>query len=242
MLHKTRGIVLKTTDYAENSVIVKIFTQKFGLQSYLINGVKKPKAKIRLNMLQPLHILDMVVYHKPNGGIQRISDARSEPILQSIPYDIIKSSLVIFMNEMIYKSLKQEDQDEVMFEFIEKSVELLDKTDQRIANFHLIFLMKLTRFLGFFPDMSFADPYSFFDLKNGVFLKHQPPHSFFIEEKFIPLWISVLRNSMDNFLEIKIDAITRKYFIQKVIDYYTLHIENFGDVKSHIILEEVLSP
>lgn len=242
MLHKTRGIVLKTTDYAENSVIVKIFTQKFGLQSYLINGVKKPKSKIRLNMLQPLHILDMVVYHKPNGGIQRISDARSEPILQSIPYDIVKSSLVMFMNEMIYKSLKQENHDEVMYEFIEKSVELLDNTDIGIANFHLIFLMKLTRFLGFYPDMSFADTYSFFDLKNGVFLKHQPPHSFFIEEKFISHWISILRNSMDNFLEIKIDASTRKYFIQKVIDYYALHIENFGEVKSHIILEEVLNP
>lgn len=239
MLHKTKGIVLKTTDYAENSLIVKIFTQKFGLQSYLINGVKKPKAKIRLNMLQPLHILDMVVYHKPNGGIQRISDARSEPILQSIPYDIIKSSLVIFINEVIYKSLKQEDNDEVMFEFIEKSIELLDKSDKGIANYHLIFLMKLTRFLGFYPDMSFADSSSFFDLKNGIFQKHQPPHSFFIEEKFIADWIAILRNSMDNFLEIKLDSQTRKYFVQKVIDYYALHIDSFGEVKSHLILEEI---
>lgn len=241
MLHKTKGIVLKTTDYAENSVIVKIFTQKFGLQSYLINGVKKSKAKIRLNMLQPLHILDMVVYHKPNGGIQRISDARSEPILQSIPYHIIKSSLVIFMNEMIYKSLKQEDEDEVMFEFIEKSIELLDKSENGISNFHLIFLMKLTRFLGFYPDMSFADSVSFFDLKNGVFVDQQPIHLFFIEEKYIVQWLQILRNSMDNSLEIKLDAATRKYFIQKVIDYYSLHIASFGDVKSHIILEEVLS-
>ena len=242
MLHKTRGIVLKTTDYAENSVIVKIFTQKFGLQSYLINGVKKPKAKIRLNMLQPLHILDMVVYHKPNGGIQRISDARSEPILQSIPYDIVKSSLVLFMNEMIYKSLKQEDDDEVMFEFIEKSIELLDKTEKGIANFHLIFLMKLTRFLGFYPDMSLADSSSFFDLKNGVFVKHQPLHLLFIEEKYIVQWLQILRNSMDDFLAIRMNATTRKYFIQKVIDYYALHIESFGEIKSHTILEEVLNP
>jgi DNA repair protein RecO (recombination protein O) len=240
MLHKTKGIVLKTTDYAENSVIVKIFTQKFGLQSYLINGVKKAKAKIRLNMLQPLHILDMVVYHKPNGGIQRISDARSEPILQSIPYDITKSSLVLFMNEMIYKSLKQEDDDVVMFEFIEKCIEMLDQSEKGIANFHLIFLMKLTRFLGFYPDISNADTSSFFNLKNGVFLKHQPLHLFFIEEKYLAHWIDILRNSMDNFLAIKLDAATRRYFIQKIIDYYSLHIDNFGEVKSHIILEEVL--
>jgi DNA repair protein RecO (recombination protein O) len=241
MLHKTRGIVLKTTDYAENSVIAKIFTQKFGLQSYLINGVKKPKAKIRLNMLQPLHILDLVVYHKPNGGIQRISDARSEPILQSIPYDIVKSSLVLFINEVIYKSLKQEHEDEIMFEFIVKSIELLDHTEKGIANFHLIFLMKLTRFLGFYPDMTGADTSSFFDLKNGVFVNHQPVHLFFIDEIQIEKWLQILRNSMDNFLDIRLDAASRKYLLQKVIDYYSLHIDSFGEVKSHAILEEILS-
>ena len=241
MLHKTRGIVLKTTDYAENSIIAKIFTQKFGLQSYLINGVKKPKAKIRLNMLQPLHILDLVVYHKPNGTIQRIADARSEPILQSIPYDIVKSSLVLFINEMIYKSLKQEHEDEIMFEFIAKSIELLDHTEKGIANFHLIFLMKLTRFLGFYPDMSYADSTSFFDLKNGVFVHNQPLHLFFIEEKYMVDWLQILRNSMDDFLEIKLSSASRKYLLQKVIDYYSLHIDSMGEIKSHVILEEVLS-
>jgi DNA repair protein RecO (recombination protein O) len=240
MLHKTRGIVLKTTDYADNSIMAKIFTQKFGLQSYLINGVKKPKAKIRLNMLQPLHILDLVVYHKPNGTIQRISDARSEPILQSIPYDIVKSSLVLFINEMIYKSLKQEHEDEVMFEFIAKSIELLDHTEKGIANFHLIFLMKLTRFLGFYPDMSYADSTPFFDLKNGVFVHKQPLHLFFIEEKYRADWLQILRNSMDDFLEIKLSSASRKYLLQKVIDYYSLHIDSMGEIKSHIILEEVL--
>jgi DNA repair protein RecO (recombination protein O) len=241
MLHKTKGIVLKTTDYAENSVIAKIFTQKFGLQSYLINGVKKPKAKIRLNMLQPLHILDLVVYHKPNGNIQRISDARSEPILQTIPYDIVKSSLVLFMNEVIYKSLKQEHEEPIMFEFIAKSIELLDQIENGVANFHLIFLMKLTRFLGFYPDMSNADSSSFFDLKNGIFVNHQPLHLSFIETQQMENWLQILRNSIDDFLVLKLSSASRKYLLQKVLAYYALHIESFGDVKSLAILEEVLS-
>jgi DNA repair protein RecO (recombination protein O) len=241
MLHKTKGIVLRTTDYAENSVIAKIFTQKFGLQSYLINGVKKPKAKIRLNMLQPLHILDLVVYHKPNGTIQRISDARSEPILQTIPYDIVKSSLVLFINEVIYKSLKQEHEEPIMFEFIAKSIELLDQTESGVANFHLIFLMKLTRFLGFYPDMSNADTSAFFDLKNGVFTNQQPLHLSFIDSHQLANWLEILRNSMDDFLAIKLSSASRKYLLQKVIAYYALHIESFGEVKSLAILEEVLS-
>ena len=95
MLHKTRGIVFKTTDYGETSVIVQVFTEKFGLQSYIINGVKKPKAKISRNMLQPLHLLDMVVYHKKHRQVQRYQielGKKSRSQLQTIPYDVIKSS------------------------------------------------------------------------------------------------------------------------------------------------------
>lgn len=240
MLHKTKGIVLKITDYADNSIIAKILTQKFGVQTYLINGVKKPKAKIRLNMLQPLHLLDMVVYHKPNGNMQRISDARSEPILQTIPYNILKSSLVMFINEMIYKSLKEQHEDETMFEFIFKSIEWLDTTNEGITNFHLIFLSKLTRFLGFYPDMSTMDKSAFFDLKQGVFTHQQPLHIYFIEEEFIKKWIDLFLWPLDNFSQFKLDQKSRKYFIKKLIDYYALQIENFGEVKSHLVLEEVL--
>nr|MBC7611599.1 DNA repair protein RecO [Pseudopedobacter sp.] len=240
MLHKTKGIVLKITDYAENSIIAKILTQKFGMQTYMINGVKKPKTKIRLNMLQPLHLLDMVVYHKPNGNMQRISDARSEPILQTIPYDILKSSLVMFINEMIYKSVKEQHEDETMFEFIFKSIEWLDAADEGITNFHLIFLSKLTRFLGFYPDMSTMEKSSFFDLKHGVFTRQQPSHIYLIEEQFIKKWIDLFSWPLDNFSQFKLDQKSRKYFIKKLIDYYTLQIENFGEVKSHLILEEVL--
>jgi len=96
MLHKTRGIVFKTTDYGDNSIIVQVFTEKFGLQSYIVNGAKKPRAKISRNMFQPLHLLDMVVYHKNTGNVQRIKEVKNSPVLQTIPYDVIKSSLAMF--------------------------------------------------------------------------------------------------------------------------------------------------
>ncbi len=241
MLHKTNGIVLKTTDYSENSVVAKIYTQKFGLQSYLINGVKKPKAKIPLNMLQPLHLLDMVVYHKPTGNMQRIADARSEPVLRSIPYDMVKSAMVMFIDEMIYKSLKDAHEDGMMFEFIAKSIELLDHADKRAANFHLVFLIKLTKFLGFYPDMRHSHDFIFFDLKNGIFVNQQPLHLFFIEEKWARIWSLMLKSSIEEFMAIRLAAEDRKYLLSKLIDYYSLHIENFGRVKSREILEQVMS-
>src|SRR3569832_768157 len=126
MLHKSRFIVFKTTDYGESSVIVQIFTEKFGLQSYIINGVKKPRAKISRNMLQPLHLLDMVVYHKSTGQVQRISELRNSPVLQSVPYDVIKSSIVLFLNEVLYKAVKVQSADENLFDFIFNAIEWLD--------------------------------------------------------------------------------------------------------------------
>ena len=241
MLHKTRGIVLRITNYAETSVVAKIYTQKFGLQAYLINGVKKPKAKIPLNMLQPMHLLDMVVYHKPNGNMQRVKDVSSSPVLQTIPYDIVKSSIVIFLNEMIYKSIKQQHEDEVMFEFIAKSIELLDHSEHGIANFHLIFLLKLTRFLGFYPDLGGAEKFNFFDLKDGVFVANQPLHTFFIEADLKMQWLQLFKNSIENFDSLKISSSVRKVLLNKIIEYYSFHIEDFGVVKSHEILEEVLA-
>ena len=118
MLHKTRGIIFKTTDYSESSVIVQIFTEKFGMQSYLINGVKKPKAKIRQSSLQPLHLVEMVVYHKPAGNVQRISELRQAPVFHTIPYDVVKSSLVMFLDEVLYKSIRQQSSDQILFEYI----------------------------------------------------------------------------------------------------------------------------
>jgi len=240
MLHKTRGIVLRVTDYAENSVVAKIYTEKFGVQSYLINGIKKPKAKIKMNMLQALHLLDMVVYHKPNGSLQKISDARSYPILTSIPYDIVKSSIAIFLNEIIYKSLKEQTDDAVLFEFIYSSVELLDHSEKGIANFHLVFLAKLSRFLGFFPDLSYADSSEFFDLKNGVFTRQQPPHSFFIEPQYLEFFVEILRMPLQQFENLKIDNDKRKYLLNNMIDYYGLHLDNLLTIKSKQVLEEVL--
>lgn len=241
MLHKTRGIVLKTTDYSESSVVVQIFTEKFGLQSYLLNGVKKPKAKIKLNMIQPLHLLELIVYHKPSGSLQRVSELRNQPVLQSVPYDIIKSSITMFINEVLYKSLKLHYEDEPLFNFIFNSVELLDKSSEGLANFHLYFLLRLTKFLGFYPDRTLEDEGQFFDLREGGYIQNQPPHLFIIDKSLITDFKRLLNSSFENLALLNISQANRKILLSKILDYYRLHIESFGDVKSHLILEEVLN-
>ena len=241
MLHKTRGIVFKTTSYSESSVVVQVFTEKFGLQSYLINGVKKPKAKIKMNILQSLHLLDMVVYHKSSGNIQRVSELRQQPVFLSIPYNVIKSSLIMFLNEVLYKAIRQQTADDVLFEFLYHAIEILDRMETGFSNFHLYFLLRLTRFLGFYPDMTNAEGAHYFDLTNGNFAIQMPPHSLLVEEPITKLWLKLLQSNFDNLHVLHISAIERRVILAKILDYYRLHVENFGQIKSHLVLEEVLN-
>jgi DNA repair protein RecO (recombination protein O) len=239
MLHKTRGIVFKTTDYSETSVIVQVFTEKFGLQSYIINAVKKPRAKISRNMLQPLHLLDMVVYHKNTGQVQRVAELKNSPVLQTIPYDVIKSSLVLFLNEVLYKAVRQQSADENMFDFIFNSIEWLDNQTEGLANFHLLFLTRLTRFLGFSPNqVANAD---YFDMKNGVFSKYKPEGFSYLSPPHTQNFYNLLQSSFENIHQLKFSNDERRYLVQKLLEYYAMHIEGFGNIRSHEVLEEVLS-
>jgi DNA repair protein RecO (recombination protein O) len=240
MLHKTRGIVLKNTAYSESSVVVQIFTEKFGIQSYLINGVKKPKAKIKNNILQPLHLLDLVVYHKQTGDIQRVAEVRQASVFQTIPYDIVKSSIALFLNEVIYKCIKHQGPDESLFEFIFRSVELLDNWHQNLGIFHLHFLLRLTRNLGFYPEIKNGN-YPYFDLKEGSFLSVIPTHPLFIQAPYTGYLQKLLQNNYASAADISIPVPERRFLLERVLEYYRLHIEGFGEVRSHQILEEVLN-
>lgn len=240
MLHKTRGIVLKTTDYGESSVIVQVFTEKLGLQSYIINGVKKPKAKISRNMLQPLHLLDMVVYHKAAGNVQRIAELKTSPVLLSIPYDVIKSSMAMFLNEVLYKSIRQQTADENLFDFAFSAIEWLDHQTEGLANFHLLFLIQLTRYLGFYPDRYQANDADYFDLKNGVFVKYKPDSFSYLSPPHTQNFSRLLQCNFESLPALKLTNDERRYLIAKLLEYYALHIESFGNIHSHEILEEVL--
>jgi DNA repair protein RecO (recombination protein O) len=241
MLHKTRGIVLKTTLYSESSVVVKIFTEKFGIQSYLINGVKKAKAKIPINILQPLHLLELVVYHKTTTQIQRVAEARPSPTFRTIPYHVIKNAIVQFLNEVLYKSVHQQHADEQLFDFIYNAISWFDETDEASANFHLAFLLKLTRFLGFAPHFQSRADQLYFDLQGGEVVSLPPIHPYFILKVDAAYLNNLFNCRFEKLNEIEITNVKRRFLLDKILVYYTLHTASFGQIKSHQILEDVLS-
>lgn len=239
MLHKTRGIVLKATNYSESSVVVQVFTEKFGLQAYLVNGARKPKAKISATILQPLHVLDMVVYQRGNTSLQRISEARQMPAFQTIPYDIGKSAVVLFLNEVLYKCLRQQSTDEPLFDFVSHAVSWLDSTEKMPPNFHLLFLIKLSRYLGFYPAAP-KPSQGYFDLKDGVFCSHLPAHPLVLEHPYTSIFAELLSTSFDRLETLRISLADRRFLLGRILTFYQLHVDSLGEIKSHEVLESVL--
>ena len=149
MLHKTRGIVFRFTKYGESSIIVNIFTEMFGLQSYIVNGVRSRTMKSRIALYQPLTLLDLIVYHRENANINRIKEVKCLYPYQSLHVDIRKSAVALFINEIVNKTVKEESHADEMCDFMIKSFVTLDQLESQIENFHLRFLLKLSRLLGF---------------------------------------------------------------------------------------------
>lgn len=236
MLHQTKGITLKVTDYSESSVVAQIYTEAFGLQSYLINGAKKPRAKISSRMLQPFHLLDLTVYHKETGSLQRIKEAHQSPVLRSIPLEIVKSSLAIFLNEVLFKVLRHQQAEPLLYHFLENAIIWLDETEKGLANFHLVFLAKLTHFLGFRPSVSDK---RYFDLLEGRFTNSLPPHVYVMDQPNSGQFRQVLESTFSDCNKIRLSPEDRHYLLEKTVDYYRLHTENFGQLHSMYILEEI---
>ena len=241
MIYKTRGIVLHHIKYSETSVIAKIYTELFGLQSYLINGVRRQKAKVKANLLQPLSLVDMIVYHKEKKGLQRIRDVSGNPPLSSIPYDFPKSSVALFIAEILYKSIREEEANTNLFEFLFHSIQKLDITTGNCANFHLFFMLQLTKYLGFYPNRKYSGKFNFFDLREGVFSEKQPEHPNFISPPLCVYIDMLSETSFEKLNQISISPEHRKRLLEHLIEYYELHLPNMKNIKSHLVLETIMN-
>jgi len=181
------------------------------------------------------------VYHKNTGAVQRIAELKNSPLLQTIPYDVVKSSLAIFLNEVLYKSVRQQSADENLFDFIFNAIEWLDHQHEGLANFHLLFLVRLSKYLGFYPEQFSAANPDYFDMKAGTFTKYKPEGFYYLSPPHTQNFGRLLQCNFEALSQLHFSNEERRYLLQKLLDYYALHIEGFGNIRSHEVLEEVLS-
>ena len=243
MTHKTKGIVLRSIKYGETSLVATIFTEMFGIQTYMVNGVRtSKKSSAKANHFQPTAILDLVVYHSENKSMQRIKEFSWAVLYTNLLNDVIKNSIASYMAELIQKCLKQPEANSDLFNFCEESFLQLDKASKVVAaNFALFFTLHLTHFFGFRMADNFNSENSFLDLQEGNFTDHQPTHPHFIDGKFAELTTQLLKVMQPVELEeFKLNQELRRTLLLKYLEYYALHIPDFGQMKTLMVLHEVL--
>ncbi len=244
-VHNTKGIVLRTVKYGETSVIAAIYTELFGLQSYLVNGVRtsSKKGPGKASLFQPGAILDMVVYHNDFKNLQRIKEFKWGYLYQHIFSDIFKNSVALFMVELLSKTIKQPEQNTDLFYFIEDAFMHLDKGEQQmVGNFPLYFSLHLATIYGFRLSDEYTPQNCYLDLQEGEFVPEQPVHPYFLAEPYSYITSQLLRTMQpDELTGIQLNQETRRILMTAYQQFYALHIHDFGTMKTLPVLQEVLS-
>jgi len=241
MIQSTRGIVLHSFKYGDTSIISNIYTETHGKISFLIQGARKHRAKLKANLFQPFFLVDLEIYYKEKRQLQKIKEASNAYPFETILYDNSKRSIAIFLAEVLNKTIQSEETDKQLFEFIFNHIKILDIKEKGLANFHLSFLIQLTKFLGFYPQNNFNAENKFFDLKNGFFTKVKPFHKHHLNERESEILHEIMKYSADQHENLQIPHSIRNKLLDKIIDFYYLHHSGNIHFKSYQILKEVFN-
>jgi DNA repair protein RecO (recombination protein O) len=239
MIVTTRGIVLHSVKYSETSLIIKIFTEDYGLRSYIIKGVRSKHSKIKPALFQPLNLLDITVYNRDNKNINHLKEVKLAYNYNNVPYDVVKRSMFLFIDEILYKSLKEETSDKTLFKWLWQSFKWCDIYEKDVLNFHLVFLMQLTKFLGFYPNHPVTGNFKYFDLIEGVYKYDEPAHPHYITGELTQMFKKISETSFNIISSLILTNSQRAKLLNVLISYYELHIEGFGNIKSLDVFRDV---
>lgn len=234
MIHRTRGIVFRTIKFSETSVVSKIYTEKFGLQSYIVNSVRSSKAKTKAAVLQSMSMLDLEVYHHENRNLHRIRELAPFYHYRSLLFDPLKSSLGLFIIDVLHRCIREEESNAKMFDSITGIFRELDEQEKVPVNFLLTFLLQLAEQLGFSPHGRFTEATPQFSLQDGSFVASGGDHVPVIEEQMARCLSALLDNERAQVL-----SSDRRKLLEVLLEYYRLHVPNFTRPKSLKVLEEV---
>lgn len=237
---QTKGIVIRTLRYAETSVITDIFTEEKGLCTFIAGGVRKARSNMPFSLFQAMTPVEIISYWKEDpDALQRLKECRAEQVLTSIPFDLGKGAVALFMAEVLRKCLHPGAEQPELFAYLKETIEFMDATQLPVAHIHLHFLANLTEFLGFQPQLPTNSASQFFDLKEGKTSNYQPLHGFFIPPEQTRQLAALLELPIEQTHTLQLTAANRKNLMQKLIQYYQLHITGFGEIKTPEVLEMV---
>ena len=239
MLTKTTAIVLHNIKYGDSKMIVDMFTRAHGRTSFVVTIPKSAKSKIRKQLFQPLTMLSLEYDFRPKVQLQKIKEATILHPYSSLPFDMDKLTVGMFISEFLYHSLYGEESNKPMFDYISDSLQWFDSSPSPASNFHLVFMMRLSRFLGFYPNLDDYVQGCVFDLRNGSFSSVAPLHSDYLSSAEASLMSLMMRMNYPTMHLFKFTRAQRNRLLDVIVQYYRLHIPGFPDMKSLDVLRNI---
>lgn len=239
MLQKIRGVVLRLLKYNDSSNIVDIYTEQHGRVSYMVPASRSRKTGTRNALYLPLALIEFDSDYRVNVSIHRMKDTKSLYVFHSLPYDPYKSAIALFLSEFLYRALREEGENTPLFAYLMHSIQWLDTCEQSCANFHLVFLMRLSRFLGLYPNLEDYHPGACFDMRNACFTGRIPLHSDYILPEEASRLVMLMRMNYDTMHLFEMSRKERVRCLEVINDYYRLHLPDFPLLKSLDVLKEL---
>ncbi len=239
MLVKTKAIVLHSFKYGESRMIVDMFTEEAGRLSFIISIPKTSKGRIKKQYFQPMTLLEVEYDVRQNVQLQKLKDAHLLTAYTSIPFSPEKLALSLFIAEFLYHALRSEQQDKLLFAYVCDSMQWLDTVEVGFANFHLTFLMRMSRFLGFYPNLDDYVDGCVFDLRTATFSLQVPTHRDFLDSHDSQLIHTLMRMDFPTMHLFQLSHHDRNRITEVLLHYYRLHIPQFPELKSLGVLQEL---
>lgn len=239
MYTPTKAIVLRSIRYSEADLIAKCYTASDGLKSYMLKGVlKSKKGRIKAAMFQPFSLLELIARHRNKGQLEYIKEAKITAINPSIRSEMQKTSMAIFLSEVIQNAVQEEEENEALFDFLETSIAWLE-TNEEIANFHLFFLVKLTKYLGIYPHYQ-NESEVFFNLRQGYF-EIQETDNYSVGGQNANLLKTLLQLKAEELTSLKLNREIRQKFLVFMLSYYQIQLQGFKQPKSLEVLNQLFA-
>lgn len=240
MMQKTRGIVINSFKHGENNLISRIYTEEFGLLSFIVHGARKSRSGRKQVIFQPLNVIEIVFPLKNANNLQNLKEIRLIRTNNNIAFDMTKASIVMFIAEVLKACLKEQEKNQQLFNFLLNRIDLLDKSNQKLSSFHLVFLLELSKFLGFYPRNNFDEYNIKFDLLEGTYQPGSFKSAYCLSAEESLTFNKLQNITIKNINQLEISSSQRKMLLYKLIDFYRLHIVGFKELVSPKILAEVL--
>ncbi len=242
MLQQTRAIVLNHIKYTDNTAIAHIYTEHFGRLSIMVRHSNSRKSISKKSILQPLFLLVINLQYKQTREIQQTKEINNSPIFHDIPFNVTKSGIVFFLAEVLSKVLKEEEANPALFEFLFHSIQFFDHCHEGMANFHLVFLLELSKYLGFYPNNNYSEQNRFFNIREGFYSKSIEIPEIYLDEEISRNIQKLTINGFNSFENIMLSRNQRANILRAILKYYQYHLADMGQIRSLSILNQIFSP